>query len=154
MVLQSSIMGLTAIIALRTYLQSRKVENARALQEIRKTLASKENKNIHQHIDEMKKKKEEHQFSQEFIAYWDKNKLDIYDYLGTLELLNIYVKTGVIDKEDFKHQYGYRLRNIIKYDELLKKIEYQNQTYPGWKDLIELLELADESKYKYPKFKL
>ncbi len=139
-------------------MQSRKVENAKAILEIRKMFATDANKEIHQHINDHKSNGlgKDMQFSKEFTEFWDKNKLNIYDYLGTLELLNIYVQAGIIDMDDFAHQYGYRLRNIIRYEELLKKIEYQNQVDPGWTDLIELMELADKSKtnYKYPKYKL
>ena len=157
-ILQSCIMGLTALIALKTYIQSRKVENAKAILEIKKMLTSDANKEIHKYIDEHKSKSKEQnapQFSEEFLKYWENNKLKVYDYLGTLELLNIFMETGIIDEESFEHQYGYRLRNIIKYDDLLKKIEYQNQANSGWSELIELLELAGKKdNYKYPKFKL
>lgn len=145
--LQSCIMGFTALVALRTYLQSRRIENAKAILEIRKVLASEDNKMVHQHIGEKNDMKETKgsEYSEEFQKFWTDNKYKIYDYLGTLEALNIFIQEDVLDQDDFKNQFGYRLKNIIKYEDLLKKIEKQHQHYPGWKDLIELLEIADNN---------
>ena len=156
LVFQAGAMILTILLALQTYQTSKRVENAKAILDIRQTLSKTELVNIHKFIDENKNHTESGDnpdFSTDFNEFWRDNKLAIYDYLGTLELLYIYIEEGIIDVDDFRSQHGYRLKNIIRYDELLKKIEYQQQTYPGWSKLISLLELADDGErtYKFPK---
>lgn len=148
-VLSASIIGVTAIIAVNTYLHSRKVENAKALLEIRKILSSDENMAIHKFIGEHKEKDYEAQEeSEEFYKFWSENKYRIYDYLGTLELINILIDSNVITVENFQSQFGYRLRNITKYKELINKIEKQQSNYQGWNDLIKLMKLANP-QYKH-----
>ena len=150
-ILDASILGITIIVALNTYLQSRRVENARALLEIRKTLSSDDNKRIHKFIGNHKDKdvseKKTNESNEAFQQFWNDEKFNIYDYLGTLELLNIYIKADIIEKDDFLQQYGYRLRNILRYSDLRNKIESQHSKYPGWTNLIELMNIV-EPTYK------
>ena len=162
---QGSAMALTLILALKTYNQNKKVENVKALLDVRKVLASPDNKRIHKFIGEHKERQQsdndkdveddkcqdkDNIDDKEFNEFWENNKYEIYDYLGTLEVVNIFLNEGVIAQSDFMEQYSYRLRNITQCLPLLHKIEEQQNTKPGWTNLIELMKISD-GQYTYPK---
>ena len=94
-----------------------------ALTELREQLTSKRNRNIHfallpedeqktilerQRVDE--KLREENGLIQEKKIL----KIDILNYLGTLELGVLMVRKNLIDTKTFYSQFGYRIENIFE----------------------------------------
>lgn len=70
------------------------------------------------------------------------------NYLGTLELGAILIKKGVITFENFDHQFGYRVYNVVTQKEIVNKIMKENEL---WSDLIYLINLKSEWKQEYNK---
>ena len=67
----------------------------------------------------------------------------LYNYLGTLEVLNILLKNGVITKDNFRNQFGYRLENI---DNCLPLMQPLKNERAYWTDLFELIEITNSKK--------
>ncbi len=62
----------------------------------------------------------------------------IDNYLGTLELCSILLRKGTISFQNFEHQFGYRIDNIVTQPEIVNKIESERDS---WEDLMYLIEL-------------
>ena len=65
----------------------------------------------------------------------------IDNYLGTMELCAILLKKGTISIQNFEHQFGYRIYNIVIQPDIVSKIERENGS---WEDLMYLIELNEE----------
>ena len=56
------------------------------------------------------------------------DNIDLFDYLGTIELGAIMLERGVISVDEFNNQFGYRIDNLIANTEVLKYIN-ENKAY-------------------------
>ena len=62
------------------------------------------------------------------------SNVELFDYLGTIELGAIMLDLGLITTDQFKNQFGYRLDNILESPELLKHLtDEQSSYYYLWK---------------------
>ena len=101
-----------------------------ALAELRKQLTSERNRNVHfalspkeeqetmlkkQKTDEKEKEADEKVKEENKIMQTEKIlKIDVLNYLGTLELGVLMVKKDLIDMKTFYSQFGYRIENIFE----------------------------------------
>ena len=109
------VLTITAIIALSAYSRGKKIEEANFLLKLRELLASEKNMEVHRFFCT------EDNESSQFLNYTkgfnidkhlDFDTVDLYNYLGTLELANILLLQDIISEESFKSQFGYRIENI------------------------------------------
>lgn len=108
-----TILLLTIYVALVSYVSNKKLESVRALQDLRKMLMTIDNVRIHDLLEydddnEVDKVKKIVEFQREFA---DRQGC-VYNYMGILELSKIYLDEGIINKEQFRDQFGYRVENI------------------------------------------
>jgi hypothetical protein len=66
----------------------------------------------------------------------NKERLKWYRYLGTIELVGIMLKKGIISEDVFDNQFGYKVTNISTCKPLMKHIEDEPQY---WKELLDLI---------------
>lgn len=64
--------------------------------------------------------------------------VELFDYLGVIELGAIMLELGVISKDAFDNQFGYRLRNIMNNPQIIKHIEKNSEYYTKLIALIKL----------------
>lgn len=50
------------------------------------------------------------------------DNVELFDYLGTIELGAIMLKKGIIDYDEFYNQFGYRVENIMRCEKVKKHI--------------------------------
>lgn len=121
-----TIITLTLYVALCTFIRSKKVDAVESLVHIRELLSSTENMDIHSMLETG---------TESFEEYYSKHKVHVYNYLGILELGNIYLDKNIISEEDFMGQFGYRIENVFNNQFLKKEIE-NDKTY--WQVLLDL----------------
>ena len=63
--------------------------------------------------------------------------------MGTIELINVYLKNGIITKKELNNQFGYRIDNIKNNPELMDYINSEN--YNTWRNLHEIIKLRNMS---------
>ena len=107
------------------------VETVHALSKLREMLNSEAKKKIHNHlldasdtpliISELAKAAE-----CERVAF---SNIEIYDYIGTLELGAIMLKRGVISEDEFISQFGYRVLNLWNRPEIQERILRDHDYY-------------------------
>ena len=143
--LSGSVIVLTLSVALNTYIHSKQVDAVNSLTNIRELLATEDNMLIHELLEnaddviaiqkgdgiKLEKLKREY-FEKE---YYVNNKVKVFNYLGILELSNIYLDKGIISETDFMSQFGYRIENVFDNSFLKKEIE-KDASY--WQVLIDL----------------
>lgn len=134
-----TILALTAVVALMAYRGNCKVNEVKLLLDIRQQLNQPEHREIHQLLENNIKS------PQSVTDYLedDKKKMIVYNYLGTLEVLNILLKNGVITKDNFRNQFGYHLENI---DNCLPLMQHLKNERVYWTDLFELIEITNSKK--------
>jgi hypothetical protein len=108
-----------------------------ALIELRRLLISGRNRNIHFALspDEEQKTIMDEQVND--ISLYSEGTtipiIDIFDYLGTIELGYQMIKRGLIDMNTFYNQFGYRVENIFeertKTQKLVLKLIRENEDY-------------------------
>ena len=108
-----TILLMTIYVALASYVSSKQTESVKALQDLRKLLMTDDNIRIHDLLEydddnETDKEKKRENFRKEFA---DRQGC-VYNYMGILELSKFYLDNGIITKEQFKDQFGYRIENI------------------------------------------
>lgn len=119
-----------AVVNLEKYIN---VEICRSLGEIRTKLNSDNKKKLHEYLlDEEDKNPVLSGFTLS-DSNGEKNEpaltnIELFDYLGTIELGAIMLKRGVITLDEFKNQFGYRLENICNNKDLLKHC-WDNRKY-------------------------
>ena len=75
--------------------------------------------------------KEQHNIDNGTINH---SNVELFDYLGTIELGAIMLDLGLITTEQFKNQFGYRLDNIMESPDLLRHLtDEQSSYYYLWK---------------------
>ena len=105
-----TILILTIYVALLTYTHSKKVDAIKALQDLRNMLMQGDNVRIHDllEFDEFDKQQKQNNFELEFRM----RQGTVYNYMGILELSKFYLDEGIISKEQFIDQFGYRVENL------------------------------------------
>ena len=82
------------------------------------------------HIEDCQKKDTPKEESPQTPGH--QQSVEIFDYLGTIELGAKMIREGVISKEDFFQQFGYRVENIVKNivkNEILRKHIQEDRKY-------------------------
>lgn len=107
------------------------VETINALAELRKMLNSSTNKTIHAELlpDDDKTSIISRLPFQKQNCRGDLQVVDLFDYLGTIELGAIMLQREVISKEEFDNQFGYRVDNIANDREIMKHIDDNSKYY-------------------------
>lgn len=140
--LSGTILLMTIYVALASYVHGKKTESIKALQDLRKMLMTTENIRIHDLLEydddnETDKQKKISEFQKEFA---DRQGC-VFNYIGILELSKFYIDEGIINQEQFKDQFGYRIKNIYANPLICKWLN----KYPCyWKTLNALKKIIDE----------
>ncbi|MGM9747157.1 MAG: hypothetical protein ACI392_03675 [Paludibacteraceae bacterium] len=134
-----TILVLTAVVALMAYRGNCKVNEVKLLLDIRQQLNRPEHREIHQLLETTTSTDSD----SSIMNYLNENRMALYNYLGTLEVLNILLKNGVITKDNFRNQFGYRLENV---DNCLPLMQHLKNEREYWKDLFELIEITNSKK--------
>lgn len=132
---------LPIVIALEVFKNSVDVQECQALLDLKVMLNSKDNMAVH---TELKKNKDKLPFQLTRKDDLDEeyySKID--NYLGTIELINVYLKNGIITKKELNNQFGYRIDNIKNNPELMDYINSEN--YNTWRNLHEIIKLRNMS---------
>ena len=109
-----TILLMTIYVALASYVSSKKTESMRALQDLRKMLMTDDNIRIHdllEYDDDSQTDKENKMV--DFQCEFAHRQGSVYNYMGILELSKFYLDNGIITKEQFQDQFGYRVENIF-----------------------------------------
>ncbi len=65
------------------------------------------------------------------------SNLELFDYLGTIELGAIMLKRKVITIEEFYNQFGYRVENLVSNADVLKHLYDNREYYTAFMDIVE-----------------
>ncbi len=136
--LNLSVLAITAFAALLVYHRGKKIDEANFLLKIRDSLTTEKNMDVHRFFhkagtDVSKQLTYTNQFTMSAELPFD--EVELYNYLGTLELANILLKMDIIQDASFKSQFGYRIENI-NIQVINKMIEGQNGYWDDLKELI------------------
>ena len=143
--LQAFFCSMTLFVACHNLTKYIDVETCRSLSEIRTKLNDEPKKLIHNHILKPDDKKDIKTCLGGYIdglvskdGKVDFTTVEIFDYLGTLELGAIMLHRGIITEKEFFDQFGYRYI-YIGCSKLMKLIEHDAQYY---KPLLYAMEIA------------
>ncbi len=106
------------------------VETVNALATLRRMLNSEEKKEIHAYLMDYDEQQaifpdlEENKRVQKIAL----SNVELFDYLGTIELGAIMLQRGVITQDEFDNQFGYRVENI-RANEVLNRHISDNERY-------------------------
>ena len=107
------VLVITACVALRTYNRSKKIEEADFLLKLRTMLTSEKNMQIHKALENNTQTIPiKYVSGLEIDKQYPFDGVDLYNYLGTLELANILLEMDIISESSFRSQFGYRIQNI------------------------------------------
>ena len=122
----TSLASLAAIVlSIRALNNNSRAKKSDNLIELRRLFNEEHRMNIHRALR-----------SNEGIPDWA--ALD--DYLGTFELCYTLIRQKNLDKEYFKLQYGYRILNLLDYDEILfYKLLVEYGSWTSFCDLVEMV---------------
>lgn len=127
---------LPIVIALETFHKNVNAQECQSLLELRKELSNNSNMTKHR---ELQKDYEDITTNNISINPEKYANSEIDNYLGTIELINIYLKKGIISEVEFHNQFGYRIDYIFKNQYLMTYINSEH--YIVWANLHELIEL-------------
>ena len=127
---------LPIVIALETFHKNVNAQECQSLLELRKELSNNSNMTKHK---ELQKDYENITTNNLSINPEKYANPEIDNYLGTIELINIYLKKGIISEKEFHNQFGYRIDYISKNQHLMNYINSEH--YVVWANLHELIEL-------------
>lgn len=122
--------SVTLFVASHSLMKYIDVERTRSLGEIREKLDDKPKKIIHDYVMNNKDKEG---VPSSLIQCLNENSsvdlstVEIFDYLGTLELGAIMLYRGVISEEEFYNQFGYRYENVE--ESFLYKVANESPEY-------------------------
>lgn len=107
------------------------VETVNALATLRSMLNSEEKKKIHTYLMEYDEQQAifpnlESKQGEQKIAL---SNVELFDYLGTIELGAIMLQRGVISFDEFYNQFGYRVENIKENKALMECIKDDHDYY-------------------------
>lgn len=139
---------LPIVVALSVFYENLKVQECQALLDLRTLLNSDNNMEVHTALKkdrnnmplgiELNKGKEDKKNKEEEVLY---SKID--NYLGTIELINVYLKKGIISEKEFNNQFGYRIDSIKCNPKIM---QYINEEHPiVWSNLHEIIKLRNMS---------
>ena len=138
------IITLTLSIVVKTYQRSKKVDEANMLINLRKLLMSNCNMTIHKKLLGQNDPKESNNSQNNCTnadPFWKQHKAEVYNYLGTLELMNIMLEDEVLDEDDFKSQFLYRLESVFALENSgIRKLFSSKKERAYWKHLYALKE--------------
>ena len=124
-------------IAIKTYQRSKKVDEADMLLHLRELLDSKDNMLIHKELlgqgeltDNNSKK--------QIKSFWTEHEAETYNYLGTLELMDIMLEDGILEEEDFVNQFKYRIENVANNKDLMTFLSQEKEN-SYWTHLLSLI---------------
>jgi hypothetical protein len=117
-----------------------------ALGKLRKMLDTETNMAIHYKLDKIN---DEEQLMTNSCShsnvegrnYEDKNieNVNLYHYIGTIELGAVMVKRGAISLTEFYNQFGYRVENLLNNKEIKTHINEYRSYYEDFIDIVTLL---------------
>ena len=119
---------LTLFIASYNLGQYLNVETINALATLRNMLNSPENRRVHEYLLPDDERKAILPNCETETDFQNIRNIDIFNYIGTLELGRLMWDNGVIDEAKFKNQFGYREDNISNSQEIKEHI-LRNKKY-------------------------
>lgn len=120
---------LTLFIANYNLGQYLNVETINALATLRNMLNSPENRRVHEYLLPDDERKAILPNCETETDFQNIRNIDIFNYIGTLELGRLMWDNGVIDEAKFKNQFGYREDNISNSKEIKEHIKANKQYY-------------------------
>lgn len=120
---------LTLFIANYNLGQYLNVETINALATLRNMLNSPENRRVHEYLLPEDERKAILPNCETETDFQNIRNIDIFNYIGTLELGRLMWDNGVIDEAKFKNQFGYRVDNISNSKEIKEHIKANKQYY-------------------------
>lgn len=134
-----TIITATAYVALMVYHKSQKVDEAQALREVRIMLNSSENIYIHSKLvnggDWHNPQKMEEALRN------DSDRVQIFNYIGTLEYVYLLVENSVISLNSAKKQFGYR---VLEIEHNKRLMEYLFNEKDSWTDFFALINILKQ----------
>lgn len=131
-----TIITIPVYIALETLISSINNQEGKALIDLRKLLNEPENLEIHKKLRGSSGDWSIKIPQEEFDNKDTWRKID--NYLGILELINILIEKGVISKENFNTQFGYRIDNVFENADIRSYLEGYEKHEIVWKELYSL----------------
>ncbi len=120
---------LTLFIANYNLGQYLNVETINALATLRNMLNSPENRRVHEYLLPDDERKAILPNCETETDFQNIRNIDIFNYIGTLELGRLMWDNGVIDEAKFKNQFGYRFENLFNSKEIKEHIKANKQYY-------------------------
>lgn len=120
---------LTLFIANYNLGQYLNVETINALATLRNMLNSPENRRVHEYLLPDDERKAILPNCETETDFQNIRNIDIFNYIGTLELGRLMWDNGVIDETKFKNQFGYRFENLFNSKEIKEHIKANKQYY-------------------------
>lgn len=120
---------LTLFIANYNLGQYLNVETINALATLRNMLNSPENRRVHEYLLPDDERKAILPNCETETDFQNIRNIDIFNYIGTLELGRLMWDNGVIDEAKFKNQFGYRVDNISNSKEIKEHILRNKEYY-------------------------
>lgn len=74
------------------------------------------------------------------------SNVELFDYLGTIELGAIMLRKGLISLDEFDQQFGYRVRNCWNNRAICEHIQKHYEYYSDFKYAVEQLDRSNKSK--------
>lgn len=119
---------LTLFIANYNLGQYLNVETINALATLRNMLNSPENRRVHEYLLPDDERKAILPNCETETDFQNIRNIDIFNYIGTLELGCLMLENGVIDEDKFNNQFGYRIENLFNNQEIKEHI-LKNKKY-------------------------
>ena len=119
---------LTLFIANYNLGQYLNVETINALATLRNMLNSPENRRVHEYLLPDDERQAILPNCETETDFQNISNIDIFNYIGTLELGRLMWDNGVIDQTKFNNQFGYRVDNISNSKEIKEHI-LRNKKY-------------------------
>lgn len=122
---------LTLFIASYNLGQYLNVETINALATLRNMLNSPENRRVHEYLLPDDERKAILSDSEGETNFKEICNIDIFNYIGTLELGCLMLENRVIDEDKFNNQFGYRVNNLSNSQEIKEHILKNKEYYLG-----------------------
>jgi hypothetical protein len=125
-----------------------------ALVELRKLLTSNRNRKVHLALspDDEKKTLSGAMLKSKYLCLNEKTvpKIDVFNYIGTIELGYQMIKQNLIDMETFYNQFGYRVENMFDENSNMHRLikEHINENSSYYNDLIMMRDKIEAWKVK------
>lgn len=120
---------LTLFIANYNLGQYLNVETINALATLRNMLNSPENRRVHEYLLPDDERKAILPDSEGETNFKEICNIDIFNYIGTLELGCLMLENRVIDEDKFNNQFGYRVKNLSNSQEIKEHILKNKEYY-------------------------